>query len=69
MATFTKISEVLCLEPMFDEDIAQWKKALRQLGIHMYEDPRFEGSDQCGFILSKEEMTKKEINAFIGELE
>ena len=35
--------------------------ALERLGIHVYPAPSDEGSDQYGFVLSTEPLTKKQI--------
>lgn len=42
--------------------IEEMKRALHTFGINMYEDPRFAGSDTYSFYLTKEKLSKKQIN-------
>jgi len=42
--------------------IESFKEALARFNIFLYEDPEFEGSDMYGFFLSKEKMTKSNVN-------
>ena len=39
------------------------KKALKKFGINMYDDPSVEGSDSYQFYLSKEKLSKKQLEA------
>lgn len=41
--------------------IESFEEALKEFGIHMYQDPTLEGSDTYGFLLSSVEMTDEEI--------
>ena len=42
--------------------LEELKKALKKFGINMYEDPSVEGSDSYQFYLTKEKLTKKQLN-------
>jgi hypothetical protein len=41
--------------------------ALKKLGVNMYFDPTFEDSDHYGFILSKQKLSKEEIERYSRE--
>ncbi len=43
------------------------QKALKPLGIFVYDNPNFESADAFGFILSKEKLTQKEIEEYAKE--
>lgn len=44
-------------------DTDELKKKLKELGVHVYEDPEYEGSDQIAFIFSNVELTKEELES------
>jgi len=48
-------------QPMDDDGGGALGRALRRLGIHVYPTPSDEGSDQYGFVLSTEPLTKEQI--------
>ena len=41
--------------------IESFEDALHKFGLFIVEDPRFEGSDTFGFLISNREITKKEL--------
>lgn len=41
--------------------LAQWKRAVKAFGIQVYRDPRCQGSDQFGFILSNRKLSPQAI--------
>jgi hypothetical protein len=45
-----------------DEAEHGFRQAVKFLGGHVYNDPQCTGTDTYGFIVSKEKLTKKEIN-------
>lgn len=48
-------------QPISDNGKGALGRALSRLGIYVYPTPSDEGSDQFGFILSTEPLTKKQI--------
>ena len=38
-----------------------FRKALRSIGIYVYEAPSFAGADALGYIVSRKKLTRKEI--------
>jgi hypothetical protein len=45
-------------------DLGDLRKTLKPFGIHVYEDPIFQGSDTYGFIFSNKKLTKKDLNKY-----
>lgn len=39
-------------------------KAMKELGLFSYAAPSFEGSDEFGYIISTEELSKKEVKQY-----
>ena len=48
-------------QPMDEVGGGALGRALKRLGIHVYPTPSDEGSDQFGFVLSTEPLTKKQV--------
>lgn len=48
-------------QPMKSTENGALSRALRELGIHVYERPSDVGSDQFGYVLSTKELTAEEI--------
>ena len=45
-----------------DEAEHSFKEAIKFIGGHIYNDPQCASTDTYGFIVSKEKLTRKEIN-------
>ena len=52
----------------FGEDaLMSLESALAAFRVRIYEDPRYEGSDQYGFILTRAELTSAEVKELVKE--
>ena len=47
-----------------EADFIELEKKLKEIGIFVYEDPRLEGADQIGYIFSKRELSKDELENY-----
>ncbi len=47
-------------------DLEKLQKALKPLGIFVYEDPTYEGADAYGYLFCKQELTTAEIKELCG---
>lgn len=45
-----------------EETAEELKPILKEFGVYVYDDPRYDGTDEVGLVFSDKPLTKKEIN-------
>lgn len=45
--------------------VDSFTSALKSFGLHIIEDPRFDGSDMFGFLISNRKITLKELDEIV----
>lgn len=53
----------LCWDWKDSPGLADLRRALEPLGVRVYEDPRWVGSDQFGYVFSSEPLTAEQLKA------
>ena len=64
-----KVSTIFVDYGDVDGMVHEFKETLRHFGLHVIEDPRNEGIDSTGFIVSNVELTTRELNNVTGAAE